>query len=147
MHRYITHCHLYFVNIHVHVHVHNNTGNVTSVVIIFVCFRWAVYAGIESETNAYIVDYVVYVSMAVVFAGLAGLFVTTLAPYAAGSGIPEVSGVQRSVGFRGQWGYRGSEFRGQWGCIQSQFKGHMSSKEGEPVQLTFSCTLYSSLLL
>lgn len=36
------------------------------------------------------VDYVIYVSAAVVFAGLAGLFVTTLAPYAAGSGIPEV---------------------------------------------------------
>ena len=32
----------------------------------------------------------IYVSAAVIFAGLAGLFVTTLAPYAAGSGIPEV---------------------------------------------------------
>ena len=40
--------------------------------------------------NEYVVDYIIYVSAAVVFAGLAGLFVTTLAPYAAGSGIPEV---------------------------------------------------------
>ena len=60
--------------------------------IFFFSSRWGVYAGIESATNAYIVDYVIYVSAAVVFAGLAGVFVTTLAPYAAGSGIPEVGG-------------------------------------------------------
>lgn len=51
----------------------------------------------RSGTNAYIVDYVIYVSAALVFAGLAGLFVTTLAPYAAGSGIPEVSEGRETV--------------------------------------------------
>ena len=61
--------------------------------------RWGAYAGMRSGSNAYIVDYVIYVSAAMVFAGLAGLFVTTLAPYAAGSGIPEVSGERDSQCF------------------------------------------------
>ena len=52
--------------------------------------RWGAYAGVSGDVNEYVVDYIIYVSAAVVFAGLAGLFVTTLAPYAAGSGIPEV---------------------------------------------------------
>ena len=52
--------------------------------------RWGAHAEIKSESTVYIVNYVIYVSAALVFAGLAGLFVTTLAPYAAGSGIPEV---------------------------------------------------------
>ena len=52
--------------------------------------KWSTMAGVEAATSAYVLDYVVYVSLAVILAGLAGLFVTVLAPYASGSGIPEV---------------------------------------------------------
>ena len=51
---------------------------------------WSEYSSIPSGTLGYSFDYFIYVLFAVIFAGLAGLFVTTLAPYAAGSGIPEV---------------------------------------------------------
>ena len=47
-------------------------------------------AGIKLTVSSYAFDYFVYVSIGVVFATLAGMFVTILAPYAAGSGIPEV---------------------------------------------------------
>ena len=68
--------------------------------------RWGAHAEIKSESTVYIVNYVIYVSAALVFAGLAGLFVTTLAPYAAGSGIPEVRERERvSRGCRCTEGY------------------------------------------
>lgn len=46
----------------------------------------------RDSAGAYALNYIIYVMLAIVFAGLAGLYVTTLAPYAAGSGIPEVWG-------------------------------------------------------
>ena len=53
--------------------------------------EWSDLANVEPNTaGAYALNYVIYVLFAVVFAGLAGLYVTVLAPYAAGSGIPEV---------------------------------------------------------
>ena len=51
---------------------------------------WSAIAGISSSVGGYIFNYFIYVLIAVVFAGLAGFYVTTLAPYASGSGIPEV---------------------------------------------------------
>ena len=51
---------------------------------------WADIAGIEGNTEAYAFNYVIYVLFAIVFTGLAALFVITLAPYASGSGIAEV---------------------------------------------------------
>ena len=53
---------------------------------------WAEQAGIHSRTSIYFVNYMIYIIFAVGFGGMAGLFVTLLAPYAAGSGIPEVMG-------------------------------------------------------
>ena len=47
--------------------------------------------GAPYSIGAYAFDYFLFVFLAVTFAGLAGFFVTTLAPYASGSGIPEVS--------------------------------------------------------
>lgn len=53
--------------------------------------EWSDIANLDSNTaGAYALNYVIYVLLAIVFAGLAGLYVTVLAPYAAGSGIPEV---------------------------------------------------------
>ena len=49
------------------------------------------FSGVKMNVSNYAFDYFVYVSIGVVFATLAGMFVTVLAPYAAGSGIPEVS--------------------------------------------------------
>ena len=50
--------------------------------------EWATHLSIDS--SSYIFDYFIYVSFSVALAGLAGLFVVVIAPYAAGSGIPEV---------------------------------------------------------
>ncbi len=49
-------------------------------------------AGISHDDHAgsYIFNYIIYVVLAFVMAGFAGLYVTALAPYASGSGIPEV---------------------------------------------------------
>lgn len=53
--------------------------------------EWSDVANVASgTTGAYVINYTIYVVFAVLFAGLAGLYVTTLAPYASGSGIPEV---------------------------------------------------------
>ena len=54
--------------------------------------EWGESLNITSPTGYYVFNYFVYVSFSVIFAGLAGLFVVILAPYAAGSGIPEVRG-------------------------------------------------------
>ena len=51
---------------------------------------WATIAGIQDSSEAYVFNYAIYVLFAIVFTGLAGLFVLTLAPYASGSGIAEV---------------------------------------------------------
>jgi chloride channel 3/4/5 len=99
---------------------------------------WGDYAGIESEARAYIVDYVIYVSMAVVFAGLAGLFVTTLAPYAAGSGIPEVKTILSGFIIRG--------YLGAWtllvkslGMVLAVGAGLVLGKEGPLVHVACCC--------
>lgn len=47
-------------------------------------------AVIQNSVGAYAFNYIIYVVLAVFMAGFAGLYVITLAPYAAGSGIPEV---------------------------------------------------------
>lgn len=53
--------------------------------------EWSDIAHVQPNTvDAYVFNYFFYVLFAVVFASLAGLYVTALAPYAAGSGIPEV---------------------------------------------------------
>ena len=44
----------------------------------------------NSGPGSYFFNYVIYIFIALIFAGVAGLYVITLAPYAAGSGIPEV---------------------------------------------------------
>ena len=75
--------------------------------------RWGNYAGVRSEVNSYIVNYVIYVCAAVTFAGLAGLFVTTLAPYAAGSGIPEVGG-REGEREKGRGGLRAIQIMREW---------------------------------
>ena len=58
--------------------------------------EWSDIAGVASDTKgAYIFNYVIYVFFAVLMAGFAGLYVIALAPYASGSGIPEVCVVGR----------------------------------------------------
>ena len=51
---------------------------------------WAHIYGVDGVASSYALNYVIYVLCAVGFGGMAGLFVIVLAPYAAGSGIPEV---------------------------------------------------------
>ena len=55
------------------------------------------FADTKLGSSSYVFNYFVYVSIGVVFATLAGMFVTVLAPYAAGSGIPEVSEIMAYV--------------------------------------------------
>ena len=54
---------------------------------------WAEQGGVRDTSSYYSFswfDYGIYITFAVFFGGLAGFFVVTVAPYAAGSGIPEV---------------------------------------------------------
>ena len=57
---------------------------------------WDEQAGVEEIQHSHYTfswfGYFIYTIFAVFFGGLAGFFVVTVAPYAAGSGIPEVSG-------------------------------------------------------
>jgi len=62
------------------------------------CEDWKTWAelGGANDTSSYQYSfswfgYAIYIVFAVFFGGLAGFFVVTVAPYAAGSGIPEVS--------------------------------------------------------
>ena len=57
------------------------------------CSKWKTWAelyGVKRAADVYVLNYFIYITLAVVFGGMAGLFVTRLAPYASGSGIPEV---------------------------------------------------------
>lgn len=58
-------------------------------------FQWKtwsqIFGGSRSGAGSYVVTYFVYMLWAIVFAMLAALFVRVFAPYACGSGIPEVS--------------------------------------------------------
>ena len=53
--------------------------------------EWSEIAEVHSDLGSYLFNYSIYVFIAVIFAGVAGLYVITLAPYASGSGIPEVT--------------------------------------------------------
>ena len=84
-----------FVNLLTHTHTHTHTqsdvyspdGKCSS------WKEWSEIAGVTSDLGSYIFNYVIYVFIALIFAGVAGLYVTALAPYASGSGIPEASHV------------------------------------------------------
>jgi len=55
------------------------------------CSHWMTWAEIYGmEVESYAFNYFVYVLVAVIFAGLASTFVRIFAPYACGSGIPEI---------------------------------------------------------
>lgn len=58
-------------------------------------FQWKtwseIFGGSRSGAGSYVVTYFIYMLWAIVFAMLAALFVRVFAPYACGSGIPEVS--------------------------------------------------------
>ena len=53
--------------------------------------EWSEIAGLHSDLGSYLFNYTIYVFIALIFAGVSGLYVITLAPYASGSGIPEVT--------------------------------------------------------
>lgn len=52
---------------------------------------WARLLGVDKPLDAYVVNFFIYVCFAVLFGSMAGLFVMAIAPYASGSGIPEVT--------------------------------------------------------
>ena len=58
------------------------------------CTQWKEWSDIAEVSpgtaGAYAFNYVIYTFLAVFMAGFAGLYVIALAPYASGSGIPEV---------------------------------------------------------
>ena len=53
-------------------------------------YSWSLRSGVNNSTTGYVLNYFLYILFSVLFAGLSGAFVIFLAPYAAGSGIPEV---------------------------------------------------------
>ncbi|KAK2720092.1 H(+)/Cl(-) exchange transporter 5-like isoform X2 [Artemia franciscana] len=74
------------------------------------CSQWLTWPqmlGVESEgAGSYILSYMFYVVWCLLFAGLAGMLVKTLAPYACGGGIPEIKTILSGFiirGFLGKW--------------------------------------------
>ena len=58
---------------------------------IFQWYTWAEILGVSSDGGAYVVKYLLYLVSGTLFALTAAMFVRVFAPYACGSGIPEVS--------------------------------------------------------
>ena len=77
------------------------------------CHQWNTWSeilgaqtGSKPAAGAYIVKYLLYVLWAVLFAMLASLFVHSFAPYACGSGIPEIKTILSGFiirGYLGKW--------------------------------------------
>ncbi|XP_063416517.1 H(+)/Cl(-) exchange transporter 4-like isoform X3 [Mytilus trossulus] len=77
------------------------------------CSQWNTWSeilgaqtGKKAAAGGYIVKYLLYVLWAVVFAMLASLFVHSFAPYACGSGIPEIKTILSGFiirGYLGKW--------------------------------------------
>ena len=73
---------------------------------------WSSVANVSpsNTVGTYIFNYLIYVVLAVFMSTFAGLYVIALAPYAAGSGIPEVVGV----------GVGGGEEDGELSCCKAR---------------------------
>lgn len=77
----------------------------------FTCKQWKTWPemmGIDSETSfgSYVVSYFAYIVWSLFFASLAVMLVKTFAPYACGSGIPEIKTILSGFiihGFLGKW--------------------------------------------
>lgn len=74
------------------------------------CQQWKtwseIFGGSRSGAGSYVVTYFVYMLWAIVFAMLAALFVRVFAPYACGSGIPEIKTILSGFiirGYLGKW--------------------------------------------
>nr|CAB3231573.1 H(+)/Cl(-) exchange transporter 4-like [Phallusia mammillata] len=75
------------------------------------CTQWKTWSEIfgmtESNTSStYVLNYFVYILMAILFSALAALLVKVFAPYACGSGIPEVKTILSGFiirGYLGKW--------------------------------------------
>ncbi|XP_076336973.1 H(+)/Cl(-) exchange transporter 5-like isoform X1 [Tachypleus tridentatus] len=74
------------------------------------CAQWYTWAELfghfRDDAWAFIISYILYVMWSLVFAGLAVLLVRTFAPYACGSGIPEIKTILSGFiirGYLGKW--------------------------------------------
>ncbi|KAI7814000.1 H(+)/Cl(-) exchange transporter 5 [Triplophysa rosa] len=74
------------------------------------CPQWRSWAelmvGVNEGTSAYVVNYLMYVCLALLFAFLAVSLVRAFAPYACGSGIPEIKTILSGFiirGYLGKW--------------------------------------------
>ena len=91
-----------------------------------------------NTAGIYALNYAIYILFAVTMAGLAGLFVVVLAPYAAGSGIPEVKTILSGFVIRG--------YLGAWtlivkavGMVLAVGAGLSLGKEGPLVHVASCC--------
>ncbi|XP_022324150.2 H(+)/Cl(-) exchange transporter 4-like isoform X1 [Crassostrea virginica] len=74
------------------------------------CLQWKtwseIFGGSRSGAGSYVVTYFLYMVWAILFALLAALFVRVFAPYACGSGIPEIKTILSGFiirGYLGKW--------------------------------------------
>lgn len=105
------------------------------------CSQWRTWSEILGSSRegalAYIISYFFYVSWALLFAALAASLVRTFAPYACGSGIPEIKTILSGFIIRG--------YLGKWtliiksvGIMLSVSAGLCLGKEGPMVHIA-SC--------
>ncbi|XP_049885114.1 H(+)/Cl(-) exchange transporter 5 isoform X2 [Pectinophora gossypiella] len=105
------------------------------------CSQWRTWAQLFGETRegpgAYIISYLLYIVWALIFAALSASLVRMFAPYACGSGIPEIKTILSGFIIRG--------YLGKWtliikvvGLILSVSSGLSLGKEGPMVHIA-SC--------
>lgn len=100
--------------------------------------RWSEFHGSGDGSGAYALDMFVYICFAILFAWLAAFLVKRLAPYASGSGIPEVKTILSGFIIRGYFG--------MWtllvktvGMILAVAAGLSLGKEGPLVHVACCC--------
>ncbi|OQV20471.1 H(+)/Cl(-) exchange transporter 3 [Hypsibius exemplaris] len=76
----------------------------------FNCSKWQTWSTllghIPDDAGAYVIQYMMYIIWAVVFAWMAAILVRVFAPYASGSGIPEIKTILSGFiirGYLGKW--------------------------------------------
>ncbi|XP_052793749.1 H(+)/Cl(-) exchange transporter 4-like isoform X2 [Mya arenaria] len=69
-------------------------------------YTWAKMMGVSSDGGSYITSYIFYILWGCMFALMAAMFVRVFAPYACGSGIPEIKTILSGFiirGYLGKW--------------------------------------------
>jgi H+/Cl- antiporter ClcA len=101
-------------------------------------YRWSEFSPNATAAGGYAANYFVFIIFATIFAWLAAVLVRRLAPYATGSGIPEVKTILSGFIIRGYFGWWTLVVKSV-GLILSVSSGLNLGKEGPLVHVACCC--------